>query len=83
MSKIKIIVLDRGWTLIGECWEQDNEILLRNGSVIRRWGTEKGLGELANLGIRENTKLDPFNHDVKINKSHIFFIIDCNQEKWS
>ena len=82
MSKVKILVLDRSWVLVGEVWESGCEIMLKNGSVVRYWGTEKGLGELANLGPREKTKLDPFNHDVKINKAHIFFSIDCNDEKW-
>jgi len=82
MSKINILVLDRGWVVVGECWESEDNILLKNGSTVKRWGTTHGLGELANLGIRENTSLNPFNGDVLINKKFIIMKIECNQDAW-
>ncbi len=82
MSKVKILVLDRGWVVIGECWENENDILLKNGSTIQRWGTTDGLGELAKLGKRPETVLKPFNNDVLLNKKYIMMKIDCNQDVW-
>lgn len=82
MTVIKILVLDRGWVLIGECLENENDVLLKNGSVIQRWGTTDGLGELAKLGKRPQTILKSFNNDVLLNKKYIIMKIDCNQDVW-
>lgn len=82
MSNVKILVLDRGWVVAGDCWESEKEILLKDGATIRRWGTTEGLGELAKLGKREDTVLNPFNNDVLVSKQFIIMKIDCNQEAW-
>ena len=80
---IKILVLDRGWVLVGNCFDGKDEILLKEGSTILRWGTKEGLGELAKNGKLENTILNAFNEDVLINKKYIMMTIECNQDKWS
>lgn len=54
----KIVVLQRGWVAVGEYYRDGYECRLENASVIRRWGTTKGLGELAINGPLEDTKLD-------------------------
>lgn len=57
-SKIKIVVLQRGWVAIGRWTQKDDMVHLENAYVIRTWGTTKGLGQLASEGIQSNTKLD-------------------------
>jgi hypothetical protein len=54
----RIVVLQRGWVVVGEYAEDEKTITVKNGSVIRRWGTTKGLGELAIKGALPNTILD-------------------------
>ena len=46
-SDIKIVVLQRGWVVIGRWSEEAEHITLTDASVIRIWGTTKGLGQLA------------------------------------
>lgn len=57
-SKKQIVVLNRGWVVIGEYSEKGDECTLANASVIRKWGTTQGLGELAEKGKLPNTVLD-------------------------
>ncbi len=58
MSK-SIVILQRGWIVVGDFTQEGSQCVMRNGSVIRRWGTTKGLGELAVKGPLPETKLDP------------------------
>ena len=56
----QILVLHRGWVIIGNVSkETQNEIEVQDCSVIRKWGTTKGLGEIALNGITKETVLDP------------------------
>lgn len=55
---MKIVVLDRGWVMVGQLEKDGDEYLLLNGHVIRRWGTTEGLGELAMKGPLPETKLE-------------------------
>ena len=80
----QISVLNYGWVLVGDRKydEKADEYILTNASVIRVWGTSKGLGELAKNGPSSSTRLDPCNGDVIINASSCIFSIECNKDKW-
>lgn len=55
----KIVVLQRGWVVIGDrTILPDGDYQLTNASTIRVWGTTKGLGELRD-GPTSKTVLDP------------------------
>jgi hypothetical protein len=44
----RIIAADRGFVFVGNCEDQaDGSVIIRNAKNIRRWGTTKGLGEIA------------------------------------
>src|ERR1035437_6428140 len=58
-SKKQIVVLNRGWVVIGNYFEKGDECTLTEASVIRKWGTTQGLGELAEKGKLADTVLDP------------------------
>ena len=62
-KNIQIVILPQGWVLIGEYSEQvENGTLiayLRNSSVVRRWGTTHGLGQIAISGPTTETVFDP------------------------
>lgn len=54
-----IVVLQRGWVAVG-VWNQSGDMCeLSECSVIRSWGTDKGLGQLALNGPTSKTRLDP------------------------
>jgi hypothetical protein len=76
MDKIIVVVKER-WVLIGEVKEKTAQSLqLTNTSVIRVWGTERGLGQIAVSGPQPETILD-FCGDVEINLPAVLFTIKC------
>lgn len=59
IDKGRYIVLgNSGNTVVGDLTIKGSTGYLSNASVIRRWGTTNGLGELALNGPTGNTKLD-------------------------
>ena len=58
MSKA-IVILQRGWVVVGDFEQDGTQCVVRNGAFVRRWGTTRGLGELAERGPLPDTKLDP------------------------
>lgn len=81
MSKIQIAVVDGAWNLVGECEAGTKIITLTNASVIRVWGTTKGLGEIALGGPTKATILDKIG-TVFIERSQVKFMIECDDNKW-
>ena len=82
MSEKKIVVLQRGWVVVGEFSKDGHEIVVSNASVVRRWGTTKGLGEIAEGGPTSSTVLDKCG-TVRAHEQTVVMIIDCNQDKWN
>lgn len=54
-----IVLGNRGNTVVGDLTIVGTTGYLTNASVIRRWGTTKGLGQLAIDGATSDTVLDP------------------------
>lgn len=81
MKDVRIVVLERGWVVVGEWWESGHDIRLENCAVIRRWGTTMGLGEIAENGPTEDTKLDPC-PQIKFHLMNSLFSVPCNEENW-
>ena len=76
-----IVVLQRGWVAVGHLYQTTSDILIENAAIIRRWGTSKGLGELALSGPREETTLDE-SGNISTHRLTVVAVFDCNQEKW-
>lgn len=76
-----ILIAPRGWVFVGNKSVKGDEITLSNASVIRIWGTTKGLGELALNGPQSATKLDPCG-TVRINRLAVVAEMNVNVEKW-
>lgn len=55
---LQIVVLDRGFVYVGDTKTDGDFVIILNAKNIRRWGTTKGLGELAREGKKQNTVLD-------------------------
>jgi hypothetical protein len=80
-SKKQIVVLNRGWVVIGDFSDKGDECTLANASVIRKWGTTNGLGELAEKGKLADTVLDSC-PNVHFNKMTMVARMDVNEENW-
>lgn len=79
---IKIVILQRGWVAIG-IWERlGSDCKLSKASVIRRWGTTKGLGELAKEGKKKDTILEKCYGIVEFDYLNVIATICCEESKW-
>jgi hypothetical protein len=87
-TKIQIVVLQRGWVYIGRFSQKGTICTLQNAYNIRRWGTEFGLGELAEKGpIADGvgngpTKCDK-NSDVHFHEMTAVLRMDVDESKWA
>lgn len=81
-KKLVIAVLQRGWVAVGRLTRLKNEEMrLDNAAIIRRWGTTKGLPELASSGPSSNTALDE-SPPIRYHKLTEVLRIDCEESKW-
>lgn len=81
-SNIKIVILQRGWVFIGRYVEDGDKCWLDNAYVIRVWGTDKGLGQLALEGKQPNTKLDKAGR-VEFHKLTVVASISAREDLWT
>lgn len=82
-SAMRICMLARGNVLIGRLEKDGDERRLHNASVIRRWGTTAGLGQLAQNGPTSDTILDPCNGVVEWHVSAQIMTISVNESAWA
>jgi hypothetical protein len=80
-SKIKIVILQRGWVFIGRFSQVGSICKLTDACNIRTWGTTKGLGELAESGPTSTTKLDKVN-DVSFHELTSIAVLDVDDKIW-
>lgn len=80
-TKKQIVVLQRGWVVIGDVEKTETEVLINNCSVIRVWGASKGLGEIAENGKTDKTKLDPC-PPVAVHPLSVVLFMNVNEDKW-
>lgn len=79
---IKIVLLQRGWVVIGRYSEEENDMCVLNDAyVIRRWGTSGGLGQLALEGKQSETKLEKTGV-VKFHKLTSVAMIEADYSIW-
>jgi hypothetical protein len=86
MDGVRILVLDRGWVVVGRCQEPTEcglWIKVRNGRVVRRWGTTRGLEEIANEGPRTGTQLDDAVAEQSIPVRAIVRVLECKEKPWT
>src|SRR3990167_7360548 len=76
---IKIVILQRGWIIVGRFERIGSDCKLHNASVIRNWGTTKGLGEIASGGPTQNTKLDKCFGVVEFDYLTVCAMISCEE----
>lgn len=79
---VKIVILQRGWVMVGRFERNGSDCKLHDASVVRSWGTTKGIGEIAKDGPTSTTKLDPCNGTVEFDYLTVVATISCNESKW-
>lgn len=82
MSTKQIAVLDRGYVYVGDVTVADGFAVIANAQNVRRWGTTRGLGQLAAEGRQAATMLDPAG-TVRAPLSALVHLIDCNPAAWA
>ena len=79
--RIQIVVLQRGWVVVGAVTRDGQQLIISKANVIRRWGTTKGLGEIAAGGPTATTTLDPAG-TVHVHELAVVMAMDCDPSKW-
>ena len=77
----QIIIAQRGWVFVGDIATSGDNVVIENAACIRRWGTTKGLGELALNGPTKSTILD-YLGTVRLHALAVVATIDCEAGKW-
>lgn len=77
----KIVILQRGWVMVGKLERNGSECVLRNAGVLRRWGTTKGLGQLKD-GPLADTKIDKCGGEVEFDWLTVVAAISVDGDKW-
>ena len=82
-DNIKIVILQRGWVMVGIFSRIGNDCKLSRASVIRKWGTTNGLGQIAKDGPTSDTILDKCYGIVEFDYLTIVASICVEESKWS
>lgn len=78
----QIVIAQRGWVFVGDVARSGDDVTITQAQCIRRWGTTKGLGELAKNGPQPNTVLDDMG-TVRLHALAVVASLDCEAEKWA
>ena len=74
--KKQIVIAQRGWVFVGDVTRTESEVTIENAAVVRRWGTNRGLGQIASEGPTSSTVLDPC-PTVRIHPLAVIATMDC------
>lgn len=77
----QIVIAQRGWVFVGDVERSGDDVTINGAQCIRRWGTTKGLGELAANGPQISTVLDDMG-TVRLHALAVVASIDCEAGKW-
>ena len=80
-KSLQIAVLDRGFVYVGEVTAAGDFLMIEKARNVRRWGTKRGLGELAADGPRRDTVLDPAG-TVRAPLRSVIHLIECVPASW-
>lgn len=81
-GSVAVVIAQRGWVFVGRIERVDENLTrLTNASVIRNWGTTKGLGEIALGGPTSKTVLDPAG-TIEMHPVTVVATLSCVDSKW-
>jgi hypothetical protein len=80
VKDVRIVIAPRAFVFVGEFSQDGVNCYVRNGCIVRHWGTTRGLGQIAKDGPTPKTILDP----VPETRFHELTImtIACDSDKW-
>lgn len=78
----QIVIADRGFVWVGDVSIDDAWCVITNSQQVRRWGTDRGLGQLAASGPLRNTVLDPAG-TVRVPLRAVIGLVECEASKWA
>jgi len=81
-GRTAIVVCDRGFVLVGRVTIENSYVTITKCSNVRKWGTTKGLGQIASSGPTEKTVLDP-QPTTRVHELQVVQIIDCEESTWN
>lgn len=79
---LAIVVADRGHVWVGDACDNGEYTTIERARIVRVWGTERGLNQIAKHGPTDKTKLDE-PATVKVAKRAVIAIIPCEASAWS
>jgi len=77
----QIVIAQRGWVFVGDVSQEGEQVTINNAKCIRRWGTTKGLGEIAKNGPTSSTVLDDMG-TVRLHSLAVVASIEVEAGKW-
>lgn len=80
-KQLQIVILERGFVLVGRAHIEGDWVITEDAAVIRRWGTTKGLGEIAQGGPTSKTIIDPLG-TVRSPLTALIGLVECEASKW-
>ena len=83
-APLRILVIESAFVMVGRVsmsFMEDDVVAKDRCAIVRSWGTDKGLGQIAYGGPTSNTALDPQPRTV-VNAEQILFEIDCVNKAW-
>lgn len=81
IDTLNLVIADRGHVWLGFVEEAGDWLIIRRARTVRRWGTTKGLAQLANEGRQEGTRLDD-PAEVRLIKRALIALVPCRAEAW-
>jgi hypothetical protein len=82
LEPVRILVLQRGWVVVGRHHKEGPEHVLTGSFIVRRWGTRRGLGEIALGGPTSSTVLDEAG-TVRAHELATVLGMDCDAAAWA
>lgn len=82
-SAVKILICQRGFVFVGRVSRDGSYLVAEDALNIRRWGTTRGLGELASNGpVVGTTQLDAAG-TLRVHELSVVALLDCDDARWA
>jgi hypothetical protein len=82
LTGFAIVVADRGFVYVGSVVVSDDWCVVTDARNVRKYGTTKGLGQLAQEGPQTDTVLDSAG-TVRIPLRGVMHLIETEVSKWN
>ena len=77
----KIVVLQRGWVVVGRFSQDGHDCKLTDAAVLRKWGTTKGITELVS-GPLKDTIIDKTDKPISFHELTVVLSLEVEEAPW-